>query len=183
MLDVIICNKRCIVLKELQGRAYDKGNGDIHKEKYASGKIREYLQEAISRRLPGTVCSYPTPVWREVIWDPPSDRSRCSSPNLTHPSCIRRCSAAISVTTESSAGIFLQHVLLDPDLNLCDFWLWRYLSIVYRDPIPSTSNLKEGTELLVRNIPQLMLLSTVEQAILRFQMVADNGRQRIESVL
>ena len=53
-----------------------------------------------------------------------------------------------------------------PDLNPCDFWLWEYLkSMVYRDPIPSLFDLKESIERHVRNIPQFMLLSTLEHAI------------------
>lgn len=71
-----------------------------------------------------------------------------------------------------------------PDLNPCDFWLWGYLkAMVYRDPITSLSDLKESIERHVRNIPQFMLLSTVEHAILRFQTVADNGGHHIEHVL
>ncbi|GFV74631.1 uncharacterized protein TNCV_5130731 [Trichonephila clavipes] len=69
-------------------------------------------------------------------------------------------------------------------LNPCDFWLWGYLkAIFYRDPITSLSNLKESIECHVCKIPQFMLLSTVEHAILCFQMLADNGGQHIEHVL
>ena len=70
------------------------------------------------------------------------------------------------------------------DLNPCDIWLWIYLkTMVYRDPIISLSDFKESIERHVRNIPQFMLLSTVEYAILHFQMVADNGGHHIEHVL
>ena len=55
--------------------------------------------------------------------------------------------------------------------------------MVYRDPIISLSDLKEGIERYVRNIPLFMLLSTVEHANLFFQMVADNGGHHIEHVL
>ena len=55
--------------------------------------------------------------------------------------------------------------------------------MVYRDPITSLSDLKENVERHVRNIPQFMLHSTVEYAILRFKMVADNSGHPIEHVL
>ena len=54
--------------------------------------------------------------------------------------------------------------------------------MVYRDPITSISNLKESIERHVSNIPQLMLLSTVEHDILRLQMVVDNGEYPIKHV-
>ena len=63
-----------------------------------------------------------------------------------------------------------------PDMNRCDFWLWRYLkTMVYRDPISSLSDLKESIERHVRNIPQIMLLSTVEHVIFCFQKEAEIG--------
>ena len=55
--------------------------------------------------------------------------------------------------------------------------------MVFRDPITFLSYLKESTERHVHNIPQFMLLSTVENAILYFQKVADNGEHYIEYVL
>ena len=58
----------------------------------------------------------------------------------------------------------------------------RYLGL--RDPISFLSDLKENLERApVRNIPQFMLLSTVEYAFLRFEMVADNDEHHIEHVL
>ncbi|GFS81720.1 uncharacterized protein TNCV_2706671 [Trichonephila clavipes] len=69
------------------------------------------------------------------------------------------------------------------ELNACDFYLWRYLkAMVNRYPITSLSELKEIIKLHVRNIPHFMLLSTIEHAILCFQMAADNGKQHIEHV-
>ena len=56
-------------------------------------------------------------------------------------------------------------------------------SMVYRDPITSLSDLKGSIECHVHNIPQFMLLSTVEYVILHFQMVADKGGHHIEHVL
>ncbi|GFX70465.1 hypothetical protein TNCV_4473991 [Trichonephila clavipes] len=48
-----------------------------------------------------------------------------------------KCSTALSMTTESSAGIFLQPPR-STDLNPFDFWLWGFIKpMVYRDPIPS----------------------------------------------
>ena len=62
-----------------------------------------------------------------------------------------------------------------------DFWFWGYLKpMVYLDPITSLSDLKESIEYHMLNIPKFTLLSTVEYAILRFQMVADNGGRHIE---
>lgn len=51
--------------------------------------------------------------------------------------------------------------------------------MVYRDPITSLSDLKNSLERYVRNIPRHTLLSTVEHAILLFQMVADNDEHYI----
>ena len=55
--------------------------------------------------------------------------------------------------------------------------------MVYCDSFTSVSNLKESIERHVRNIPQFMLLLTVEHAILRYQMVAVIGRHHIVHVL
>ena len=67
-----------------------------------------------------------------------------------------------------------------PDFNPCDIWLWGYLkAMVYRNAITSVSDLRESIERHVRNIPQLMLLSTAEHEILRFQMVTDNSGHHI----
>ena len=69
------------------------------------------------------------------------------------------------------------------DLYPCDYWLSGYLmAMVYRNPITSLSDLKECIECHVRSIPQFILLSTAEHAILRFQMVANNGGHPIEQV-
>ena len=70
------------------------------------------------------------------------------------------------------------------DLNPWDFWLWRYFKfMVYRDPITSLSDFKESIERHMCNIPQFLLLSSFEHAILRFQMVVDNGGYLIDHVL
>ncbi|GFX67767.1 uncharacterized protein TNCV_1564681 [Trichonephila clavipes] len=71
-----------------------------------------------------------------------------------------------------------------PDMNICHFWRWGYLkAMVYRDPITSLSGFKKSIQHHVRIIPQFMLLSTVEHAILCFQVVTDHGGQHIEHVL
>ena len=57
------------------------------------------------------------------------------------------------------------------------------MAMVYRDPIIFLSDLKESIKGHVRNILQFMLLSTIEHAIFRFQMVAANGGDHIEHVL
>ena len=51
--------------------------------------------------------------------------------------------------------------------------------MAYHDPITSLSDLKESTEHHVHNISQFMLLPTVEHAILRLQILADNGGQQV----
>ena len=55
--------------------------------------------------------------------------------------------------------------------------------MVYSDPITSQSDLKENVERHVFNILQFKLLSTIEYAILCFQMVGNNGGHHIEHVL
>ena len=54
--------------------------------------------------------------------------------------------------------------------------------MVYCDLITSPSDLKEIIEVRVRNVLQFMLLSTDEYAILRFQVVTDNGGHIISSM-
>ena len=54
--------------------------------------------------------------------------------------------------------------------------------MVYRDTITCLSDLKESVKHHVRNISQFVLLSTVEYAIFRLQMVADIGKHHIELV-
>ena len=57
------------------------------------------------------------------------------------------------------------------------------MAMVCRDPITSLSDIKENVECPVHKISQFMILSTVEYAILRFQMIADNSGHHIEHVL
>ncbi|GFW51307.1 uncharacterized protein TNCV_3254361 [Trichonephila clavipes] len=65
-----------------------------------------------------------------------------------------------------------------------DFGLQGYLkAVVHRNNVTPLADLKESIERQVRNIPQFKLFSTVERAIVSFQMVADNGGQKIELAL
>ena len=63
-----------------------------------------------------------------------------------------------------------------PDLNPSIFGFEDSSSYLY-------PTLKKSIERRVRNIPQLMLLSIVEHAILCFQMVADNNGHHNDHVL
>ncbi|GBL90474.1 hypothetical protein AVEN_179404-1 [Araneus ventricosus] len=61
-----------------------------------------------------------------------------------------------------------------PDLNPCYFWLWSYLKdVVHGSPIANLAELKT-TE---------TLRSVVDHAVLRFQLIEENGRQHIEHFL
>ena len=73
------------------------------------------------------------------------------------------------MTTESSACNFLQLNFLDPQT-----WILGAIgckdnlkAMIYRDSITSLSDLKEGIESHVHNIPQFMLLSKIEHAIVQ----------------
>ena len=55
--------------------------------------------------------------------------------------------------------------------------------MVYRDPKAFLFDFKGSIERHVPNILQFMLFSTVEHAILHFQMVADDGQFHNEHVL
>lgn len=71
-----------------------------------------------------------------------------------------------------------------PDLNPCDFWLWGYLkSIVYGDNITNLVELKNAIHRHVRNISPDMLRSAVENAILRFNLLSENGGYHIEHAM
>ncbi|GFU63903.1 uncharacterized protein TNCV_4204201 [Trichonephila clavipes] len=68
-----------------------------------------------------------------------------------------------------------------PDLNPCDFWLWGHLKqLVSCDQPRTLPDLKESISRLVLNISQNTLRSTVEHAILRFQIVAENDGHNFE---
>ncbi|GBN11659.1 hypothetical protein AVEN_102859-1 [Araneus ventricosus] len=68
-----------------------------------------------------------------------------------------------------------------PDLNPCDFWLWDYLKdVVYGGPIANLAELKNRIMRHIHNITTETLQSVVEHAVLRFQLIGENGGQHIE---
>ncbi|GFU71866.1 uncharacterized protein TNCV_1628071 [Trichonephila clavipes] len=71
-----------------------------------------------------------------------------------------------------------------PDLNPCDFWLWGHLKqLVSCDQPKTLPDLKDSISRYVLNISQNTLRSTVEHAILRFQIVAENDGHHVEHLL
>ncbi|GBO00911.1 hypothetical protein AVEN_86610-1 [Araneus ventricosus] len=68
-----------------------------------------------------------------------------------------------------------------PDLNPCDFWLWGYLEdVVYGGPIANLAELKNRIKQDIHNITTETLRSVVEHAVLRFQLIGENGGQHTE---
>ncbi|GFT24852.1 uncharacterized protein TNCV_3021381 [Trichonephila clavipes] len=71
-----------------------------------------------------------------------------------------------------------------PDLNPGDFWLWGHLKqLVSCDQPKTLPDLKDSISRHVLNISQNTLRSTVEHAILRFQIVAENDGHHVEHLL
>ncbi|GBN43390.1 hypothetical protein AVEN_138006-1 [Araneus ventricosus] len=71
-----------------------------------------------------------------------------------------------------------------PDLNPCDFWLWGYVKdVVYGLPIPNLAELKNRITQHFHNITTETLRSVVEHAVLRLQLIGENGDQHIEHFL
>ncbi|GFX41555.1 transposable element tc3 transposase [Trichonephila clavipes] len=71
-----------------------------------------------------------------------------------------------------------------PDLSPCDFWLWGHLKqLVSCDQPKTLPYLKDSISRHVLNISQNTLRSTVEHAILRFQIVAENDGHHVEHLL
>ncbi|GBM41721.1 hypothetical protein AVEN_220976-1 [Araneus ventricosus] len=67
------------------------------------------------------------------------------------------------------------------DLNRCDFWLWGYLAVVvYGVLIANLAELKNRITQHIHNITTETLRSVVEHAILRFQLIGENGGEHIE---
>ncbi|GBM32291.1 hypothetical protein AVEN_78268-1 [Araneus ventricosus] len=67
-----------------------------------------------------------------------------------------------------------------PDLNSCDFRLWGYLKdIVYESPIANLSELKNN----ITHTFTKTLRSVVEHAVLRYQLIGENGGEHIEHFL
>ncbi|GFX29893.1 uncharacterized protein TNCV_4750211 [Trichonephila clavipes] len=70
------------------------------------------------------------------------------------------------------------------DLNPCDFWLWGHLKqLICCDQPKTLPGLKDSISRHVLNISQNTLQSTVEHAILRFQIVAENYGHHVEHLL
>ncbi|GBM08385.1 hypothetical protein AVEN_108380-1 [Araneus ventricosus] len=71
-----------------------------------------------------------------------------------------------------------------PDLNPCDFWLWGYLKdVVYGGPNANLTELKNRITQHIHNIATETLRSVVEHAVLRFQLIGENGGQHSEHFL
>ncbi|GBM15013.1 hypothetical protein AVEN_266908-1 [Araneus ventricosus] len=71
-----------------------------------------------------------------------------------------------------------------PDLNPCDFWLWGYLKdVMYGGPIANIPELKNSIAQHIHNITTETLRSVVEYAVLRFQLIEENGGQHIKHFL
>ncbi|GFV79809.1 transposable element tc3 transposase [Trichonephila clavipes] len=74
--------------------------------------------------------------------------------------------------------------LRSPDLNTCDFCFWGYLKqLVSCDQTKTLPDLKDSISRLFLNISQNTLRSTVEHAILRFQIEAENDDHHVEHLL
>ncbi|GFX61598.1 transposable element tc3 transposase [Trichonephila clavipes] len=70
------------------------------------------------------------------------------------------------------------------DLNPCNFWLWGHLKhLVSCDQPKTLPDLKDSISRHVLNISQNTLRSTVEHAILKFQIVAENDGHYVEHLL
>ncbi|GFS58624.1 uncharacterized protein TNCV_112071 [Trichonephila clavipes] len=68
-----------------------------------------------------------------------------------------------------------------PDLNPFDFWLWGHLKQLLSCDQPRTlPDLKDSISRHVLNISQNTLRLTVEHAMLRFQIVAENDGHHVE---
>ncbi|GBN26036.1 hypothetical protein AVEN_86876-1 [Araneus ventricosus] len=71
-----------------------------------------------------------------------------------------------------------------PDQNPFNIWLWGYLrDVVYRGPIANLAELKSRITQHIHNITTETLRSVVEHAVLRFQLIGENGGQHIEHSL
>ena len=71
-----------------------------------------------------------------------------------------------------------------PDLNPCDFWLWRYLKDrVYQGHDRSLVDLKTSKQRHVAHIPRELLRATIDHAILWMQHVVKASGAHIENIL
>ncbi|GBM11634.1 hypothetical protein AVEN_16948-1 [Araneus ventricosus] len=69
------------------------------------------------------------------------------------------------------------------DLNPCDFWLWGYLKDVYGGTIANLAGFKNRIKQYNHNITTEALRSVEEHAVLRFQLIGENGGHHIEHFL
>ena len=70
------------------------------------------------------------------------------------------------------------------DINLRYFWLWCCLkSIVYGDKLNSLAELKAMIYRDACNIPPDMLRATIKNAVMRFNLLSENGCHHIEHAL
>ncbi|GBN18868.1 hypothetical protein AVEN_237058-1 [Araneus ventricosus] len=84
----------------------------------------------------------------------------------------------------NSRNLFNLWPARSPDLNPCDFCLWGNLKhLVSRDNPRTLPDLKDSILRHGLSISQNTLRSTVEHAILRFQMIAENDGRHVEHVL
>ncbi|GBM68323.1 hypothetical protein AVEN_247076-1 [Araneus ventricosus] len=71
--------------------------------------------------------------------------------------------------------------LRSSELNPYDFWLCGNLKdAVYKGPIANLAELKNCIMQHIYNITNETLRSVVEHAVLRFQLIGENGGQHIE---
>ncbi|GBO46894.1 hypothetical protein AVEN_186267-1 [Araneus ventricosus] len=70
-----------------------------------------------------------------------------------------------------------------PDLNPCDFWLWRLKDVVYGNPIVNVGEFQNRITQHIHNITNETLRSVVEHPVLRFQLIGENAGQHIEHFL
>ena len=71
-----------------------------------------------------------------------------------------------------------------PDLNPCDFWLWRYLKDhVFQGHVQSLVDLKTSIQRHVAQIPRELLQVIVDDAILQLQHVLETSGAHIENIL
>ncbi|GBM60328.1 hypothetical protein AVEN_108114-1 [Araneus ventricosus] len=69
-------------------------------------------------------------------------------------------------------------------LNPCDFWLWGYLKdVVYGAPIANLAELNNRFTQHIHDITTETFRSIVEHAVLRFQLIEENGGKDIEHFL
>ncbi|GBO25004.1 hypothetical protein AVEN_2969-1, partial [Araneus ventricosus] len=65
-----------------------------------------------------------------------------------------------------------------------DFWLWDHLKdVVYGGPIANLAELKNHITQHIHNIATETFRYVVELAVLRFQIIGENGGQHIEHFL